>query len=88
MFTVFCKMTEPVHLHCMDKGQSINATSYIKICLEPLVAAIHDQRPKSDTKSVKLHHGNANRMLPKSSKNTYMPEWEYFAIRLIAQTLR
>ena len=43
----------------MDNGQSINADSYIKNCLEPLVATIHDQRPKSGTKSDKLQHGNA-----------------------------
>ena len=43
----------------MDKGQSINVASYIKNCIKPLLAAIHDQRPKSGTKSVKLHLGNA-----------------------------
>ena len=49
-------MTGPVHLHCMDKGQSINVASY---CLELLVSAIHDQRPMSGTKNVILHHGIA-----------------------------
>ena len=61
-------MTGPVHLYCMDKGQSINADSYIKNCLEPLVAAIHEQRPKSGTKSDKLHHGNAKSHVTKVVK--------------------
>jgi histone-lysine N-methyltransferase SETMAR len=59
MITVFFKTTGLVHLHCMERGQTTNASRYIENSLKPLVAGIHQQRPKSGTKSVKLLHDNA-----------------------------
>jgi histone-lysine N-methyltransferase SETMAR len=59
MFCVFFKSTGPVHVHCLERGQTIGAAYYIKHCLKPVVQAIHEQRPTSGTTGMKFHHDNA-----------------------------
>ena len=59
MLTVMFKSTGPLLIHCLDKGETISAQSYIEYCLKPVVSAIEKQRPTSGTKNMKILHDNA-----------------------------
>ena len=59
MVTVMFKSTGPLLIHCLNKGETITAKTYIEDCLKPVVRAIEKQRPMSGTKNMKILHDNA-----------------------------
>lgn len=59
MVTIMFKSTGPLLVHCLDKGKTMSAQTYIEDCLKPVVCAIQKQRSKTGTKSMKILHDNA-----------------------------
>ncbi|CAF2051960.1 unnamed protein product [Rotaria magnacalcarata] len=51
--------TDPVLIHHVERGQTIDHDYYINNCLQPLVNEIKKQRPSSGTHAIKIHHDNA-----------------------------
>ena len=62
MISVFFKSTGLVLVHCLNKGDTINATSYIENCFKPVVHEIKEQRPTSGTINMKILQDNARQL--------------------------
>ena len=59
LFCIFFKTPDPVLIHHVDRGDTIDHRHYIDNYLEPLIEEICKQRPTSGTHARKLHHDNA-----------------------------
>ena len=69
MFTIFFKNDGPVLITYLERGQTIDAESYIENCLKPIVSTLNLERPRSGAKSYKIHHDNARPHVHKSVNN-------------------
>ena len=58
-FCIFFKTTDPVLIHHVDRGDTIDHRYYIDNCLESLIEEIRKQKLTSGTHAIKLHHDNA-----------------------------
>ena len=59
MVSIFFRTSGVEHITYWDKGQSVDAESYIEDCLKPLVRSLNRQRKQSGTANLKFHHDNA-----------------------------
>lgn len=69
MFTIFFKNDGPVLITYLERGQTIDAESYIENCLKPIVSTLNLERPRSGAKSYKIHDDNARPHVHKSVNN-------------------
>jgi len=58
MVSVFFKSTDLDHIYFLEKGETVNAQSYIKNSLGPLASTINEQSPAPGTKKMKFDHDN------------------------------
>jgi len=80
MVSVFYKTTGLVHVHFLNKGETIDANIYINNCLKPVVRAINELRPTSGTTNMKFHHDNARPHVAQSVKS-YLKREGFLTIR-------
>lgn len=59
LFSIFFKANGWLHVHYLNKGQTLNYSYYVDNCLKPVTKVLWEQRPNSGPKGLKLLHDNA-----------------------------
>ena len=78
LFSIFFKSSEPVLIHYVEWGQTVNHQYYIDCCLKPLINNIRKQRSLCDVQGIKLHYDNGRLHAHKDMSN--YPESEDITI--------
>ena len=58
LFSIFFKSNDPILIHCVVQGNTIDHNYDIENCLKPVVKEIWKQRKSAGTKGIKLLHDN------------------------------
>ena len=58
LLVIFFKSNDPLLVHRLERGQTIDHQYYIDNCLHPVVDEIKRQRPSYGTRGIKIHHDN------------------------------
>ena len=67
--SIFFKSTDPVFIHHVERGQTIDHRYYIDNCLEPLTDNIKRQRPTCGVQGIKLHYDSGRPHVHKEVSN-------------------